>query len=316
MTLARQLALQTLTLDQDDRTLTASFSNPPQNFMTGQLLHDLDQLTSAVEGDESVGSVILTGTPPRLFITHFDVAEMLAGAERVGRTVPEAATRTGVRAVQALQRVPGGGRMAEALPVQGLETMRRFAEVVLRIQRSGVVYLAAINGPCGGGGLELVLSFDVRIAADTDVVLGLPEFLIGLTTSVGGQRLIQLVGPARALEMMLEGRLLEPDEALAMGLVNRVVSHDELLGCARELAARYARRSRGTIAAQKRIFSEYALLPPAQALRRETAASLSTITSERTRQTLHGFVTVQREHSGASPFLVDIHPWVSGTAIS
>jgi enoyl-CoA hydratase/carnithine racemase len=262
-----------------------------------------------------VGAVVLTGAPSS-FITHFDVGELLEGADRVGRPVPEVATRAGVRAAQALQRVPGGAKVAETLPAEGLETMRRFADVVLRVQRSGAVYLAAIGGPCGGGGLELVLSFDVRVAADTDVVLGLPEFLIGLTTSVGGQRLVQLLGPARALEMMLEGRLLEPGEALEAGLLNRVVAPDDLLPTVHGLAARYARRSRETVAAQKRIFGEYALLPPAQALQRESAASLATITSGTTREALRRFVTTAQADGGASPFLTDIEPWAEGTATS
>jgi enoyl-CoA hydratase len=315
VTLARYLDLETLTLEQDDRTLTATFDDPPHHYMTGTLLADLDRLTTAIDDDDTVGAVILTGASDS-FITHFDVEELLAGADRVGRAVPEVATRVGVRAAQALARVPGGDRVAEALPAEGLETMRRFADVVLRIQRSGAVYLAAIGGPCGGGGLELVLSFDVRVAADTDVVLGLPEFLIGLTTSVGGQRLAQLLGPARALEMMLEGRLLEPAEALDRGLLNQVVSRDDLLPTVRELAARYARRNRDTVAAQKRIFSEYALFPPAQALARESAASLATITSGATRDALRRFVTTAQRHGGASPFLTDIEPWVDGTATS
>jgi enoyl-CoA hydratase len=315
VTAARQLDLPTLTLEQDDRTLTASFSDPPHHYMTGALLTDLDRLTAAVDADDTVGAVILTGAPGS-FITHFDVEELLAGADRVGRAVPEVATRVGVRASQALARVPGGDRVAEALPAEGLETMRRFADVVLRIQRSGAVYLAAIGGPCGGGGLELVLSFDVRVAADTDVVLGLPEFLIGLTTSVGGQRLAQLLGPARALEMMLEGRLLEPAEALDRGLLNQVVPGDDLLPTVRGLAARYARRSRDTVAAQKRIFGEYAQLPPAQAVPRESAASLATITSPTTREALRRFVASAQENGGASPFLSDIDPWADGSATS
>ncbi len=315
MTPARHLDLPTLTLEQDDRTLTASFSDPPHHYMTGALLRDLDLLTTAVDDDATVGAVILAGGPGS-FITHFDVEELLGGADRVGRSVPEVATRAGVRAAQALQRVPGGARVAENLPAEGLETMRRFADVVLRIQRSGAVYLAAIGGPCGGGGLELVLSFDVRVAADTDVVLGLPEFLIGLTTSVGGQRLVQLVGPARALEMMLEGGLLEPGEALDLGLLNRVVARDELLPTVRELATRYARRNRDTVAAQKRIFGEYAQLPPGQALHRESAASLATITASDTREALRRFVATQQDAGGASPFLTDIRPWVEGTATS
>lgn len=310
-----KLRLSTLRLEQTARTVVARFDNPPFNYMTAELLRDLDDLTAAADRDESVGAVILTGGPPDRFITHFDVAELLEGSERAGRSFAEPVTRAGLRVVEAANRLPGGDQAIERLPLEGAATMRRFADVALRIRGSGVVYIAAINGPCGGGGLELVLSFDVRLAADSGVVVGLPELLIGLTTSVGGQRLAQLMGPTRALEMMLEGRLLEPDEALEANLLSRLVPREELLGSARALAARWARRDRNVVAAQKRILFEHALEAPEECHRREAAASLAATTSEPTRRALRAFVAAQRRVGGDSPFLADIEPWVEGAAV-
>lgn len=312
---ATALTLDTLSVQQSGRTLTVRYDNPPDNFMTGDLLRDLDALTRAVDADDSVGAVVLTGAPADRFITHFDVPQLLESSERARRSVPEPVARAGLRLVNAARRVPRAERAVEALPLEGALSMRRFADVTLRIRRSGVVYLAAINGPCGGGGLELVVSFDLRIAADSGVALGLPELLIGLTSSVAGQRLAQLMGPAPALEMMLEGRLLDPEAALEAGLLNRVVAREELLDVATSLAERYSRRSRATVAAQKRILFEHALLAPDESLQREAAASLAATTSRSTRRALRAFVAAQQRLDGQSPFLADMEPWAEGRAV-
>jgi enoyl-CoA hydratase/carnithine racemase len=222
--------------------------------------------------------------------------------------------RFGVRTLEAAQRLPGGERAVSALPVGGALTMRRFVAVASRVRRSGAVYLAAINGACGGGGLELALSFDLRVAAESAVLL-LPELLIGLTTSVGGQRLAELVGPARALEMALEGRPLDAAQALAAGLVNEVVPADSLLDAVGERARRYASRNRATVAAQKRILFEHARRSPAESLRHEAGASLAATTSRGTRRALRAFVQAQRRAGGESPFLADLEPWAHGTAV-
>jgi enoyl-CoA hydratase len=315
MSRAADLALETLGLEQEGRVLTARVDQPPFNYMTGELLGDLDELTRAVDRDDSVGAVVLTGSAADRFITHFDISEMLEGSERAGRSFPEPVTRTAVRGVQAAQRVPGGERAVEALPFGGLVAMRRFAATVLRIERSSSVYIAAINGPCGGGGMELALWLDLRLAADRGVVLGLPELLIGLTTSVGGRRLAQVMGPARALELVLEGRLMGPHEAVEAGLVHHVVSREELLDVARERARRYARRHPDTVAAQKRILFEHSLRPADQCLRLEAAANLAAITSDPTRRALRTFLEAQEREGGESAFLVDHEAWAEGRAV-
>jgi len=83
--LARDLDLDTLTVEQDDRVLVVRFCDPPHNFMTARMQKDLDILTAAVDADTTVGAVVLTGGVPKRYITHFDIAEILASAQRVGR---------------------------------------------------------------------------------------------------------------------------------------------------------------------------------------------------------------------------------------
>jgi enoyl-CoA hydratase/carnithine racemase len=222
-TRAFELVLATLTLEQQGRVLVVRVVDPPYNYMTARMQKDLDLLTAAVDTDESIGAVILTGGVPHRYITRFD-------------------------------------------------------DVVVRIMRSPTVYLAAIGGPCGGGGMELSVCFDVRIAADDEHTgFMLPELLIGLTTTVGGQRLAQLIGPARALEMLLQGRRYSSQEVCAMGLVDQVVPSDDLLEETMTLATVYARRNRATVAAQKRIFNEHHALPPGDSLRRDGAMSAVSI---------------------------------------
>ena len=313
---ARDLKLDTLTVDQDDRVLTVGVYAPPHNFMTAQMQKDLDILTAVVDDDTSIGAVVLTGAVPNRYITHFDIADILAAAGHNSPPLSLNAWLNLLRGIDVVSALPGAERVLERTPLSGVLNITRFNEVVLRIMRSPAVYIAAIGGPCGGGGLEMSACFDVRLAANDDSVgFILPELLIGLTTTVGGQRLAQLIGPARALEMLLEGRMYSPREAQQMGLVNRLVQRENLIDEAKELGARYARRNRDTIAAQKRIFNENLLLSPAESLRREGASNASAIMSGPAPEALQKWVQMQQAGNGDSVFLTDRQPWVEGEAV-
>lgn len=315
-TRAADLVLDTLTMEQEDRVLVVRVCAPPYNYMTAQMQNDLDTLTSAVDADTTVGAVILTGGVPHRYITHFDIADILAGATRNGYHLSADTIRGLQTGLGHLTAVPGVRTAIEHTPIGGLLHITRFTNVAQRIMRSPAVYIAAIAGPCGGGGLELSVCFDVRLAADDDTTgFMLPELLIGLTTTVGGQRLAQLIGPARALEFMLQGRRYTPQEAAQMGLVNRVMPADTLLNEAKDLAAVYARRNRDTVAAQKRIFHEHLSLTPAESLRREAATSASAMTADPAARALQKWVDMQTEDVGDSVFLTRPEPWIRGEAV-
>ena len=111
--------------------------------------------------------------------------------------------------------------------------------------------IAALTGYALGGGLELALSCDLRISA-ADCQLGQPEILLGVIPGAGGtQRLARLVGPSRAKDLIFTGRFVAAEEALAMGLVNEVVTPDQLIPRALELAEQLAKGSATALAAAK-----------------------------------------------------------------
>jgi enoyl-CoA hydratase len=110
--------------------------------------------------------------------------------------------------------------------------------VCRRIENLGKPVIAAVNGFALGGGLELALACHVRIAS-ADARLGLPEVTLGIIPGYGGtQRLPRLIGLGAALELITSGRMVDAEEAKALGLVNRVVPPAELLPAARELASK------------------------------------------------------------------------------
>jgi enoyl-CoA hydratase len=265
----------TVKTERDGRVMTVTLDNPPRNFMTGAMVRELEELTKELEADASVGSVVITGAHPDSFVTHYDVGEILAGAEASPDVSPAVVGPT-LRAVGAAARLPGAAEALERTPVAGLIEVHRIHELFLRMNRMDKSFVAAINGTATGGGCELALACDVRIAADGDHMIGQPEILLGLIPGGGGtQRLTRAVGQSRALELILEGRPLSPQEAEEIGLVHRVVPPERLLQEARSTAERLARRSPVAVQAAKRAVYEGSSRPLAQGLQVERTAFMT-----------------------------------------
>lgn len=139
---------------------------------------------------------------------------------------------------------------------------------------SNKVYIAAINGHALGGGLELALACDLRFAAEGDYQLGLPEVKLGLMPGNGGtQRLLRLVGPGRALAMIVTGASVDPDQALAMGLLDRLFPPERLDDETEAFARSLADGPGQAIAAIKRSIREGAGLTLEDGLALEARAS-------------------------------------------
>jgi enoyl-CoA hydratase/carnithine racemase len=259
--------------------MLARLDNPPRNFMTGAMVRELDQLARLIEDDATIGAVVITGAPEDVFITHFDVGEILAGAD-VGGGLPARLASGGLRAVGALRRAPGTDALLRRTPAAGLVGLRAIHDLFDRMNRQGTVFIAAINGLALGGGCELALACDIRIMSDRDLPIGQPEIALGLIPGGGGtQRLTRLLGSGRALELMLEGRALLPYEAVAAGLVHRVVEPEALLSDALATAERLARRSPTAVRELKRAVYEGASRPLDQGLHIERAGFLATASS-------------------------------------
>jgi len=215
--------------------------------------------------------------------------------------------------------LPGSAPAAERLGPMGIGLLwgHRWKKTILRMNRSGVVYLAAISGPCLGGGHEIALACDLRYAADDPrVVLGQIEILAGIIPGGGGtQRLPRLIGTARALELILEGAPVDVHRAHELGLVHRVVDPDQLLKETQATAARLANRSASAVAAVKRCVYNAADRPLSSGLDHELAAFLSTGSSAYAKRAFAAF-NADFESLADTPFVADPAPWIDGTRIT
>ena len=193
---------QNIRIERRD-AVTVLFINRPQvmNAINRETLAEIGDAARAFVADPEQGALIVTGTGEKAFISGADINELAP----LGPAAAEDISRFGQAVVDLLERSPK--------PV-----------------------IAAVNGYAFGGGCELALACHMRLASE-NAVMGLPEVKLGIIPGYGGtQRLPRLVGPGRALELILSARNVKADEAERIGLVNRVVPQAELLNEAVKLA--------------------------------------------------------------------------------
>ena len=290
--------------------------NPPHNFMTAEMVRELSKLIRSLNGDRSVGAVVITGKPDGLYITHYDVGEILASVRRAGIAAPPWLTAIVLRIAGAVRRVPVLRELGERTPLAAVFELYRIHDLFLEMNRSDKVFIAAINGPATGGGCEISLACDIRLMADTDITIGLPEMTIDFNPGAGGtQRLPRLVGVGRALQMMLEGRTLSPRDALDFGLVGAVVPPDQVKDAAIRMGQRLATRSPEAIRSLKRSVYEGASLPLARGLAVERKWFMVASATDSSQEKMAA-MTRQVESEGASPWATaeGLSPWQEGTA--
>ena len=168
-----------------------------------------------------------------------------------------------------------------------MEMIRTSQAAFTRMAAAEQVFIAYVNGHALGGGLEIALACDVRLAAPGSYKLGTPEVTLGLLPGNGGtQRLTRLLGPSRAMDLLLTGRTFGPDEALAWGLVSALVDEDG----AREYAERLAAGPKLAIAAIKRCVHEGGQLPLEDGLALEAELVERLFRSEDANEGLTAFV--------------------------
>jgi enoyl-CoA hydratase len=273
---------QTISVEQHGRVMTVRLDNPPRNLLSNAVVADLTALTKRLAGDQSVGAVVITGAPTPFFATHADTHELLDQA-RIAADAPTPVpsyrqARMVLLLVAGMRRLPGGEALIRRTPFDGVATLLRWDELFLRMNASDKVFVAAINGMSLGGGLILALGCDLRYLADGEHALGLVESNIGFMAAAGGsQRLVRIMGVGPALELLLEGRALSPQEALELGLVHRVVPSEKLLSEAQTAAERMARRSPIATREIKRAVYDAGSRSLRQALRMEEASMMTTL---------------------------------------
>ena len=187
---------------RDDGVALVQLDRPKANALSVALLEELAEIARALHADPP-GAVVLWGGP-RIFAAGADISEF------------------------------GGPEEARRVGRHFLGTLDAWATIPR-------VTIAAVNGFALGGGCELALACDLRVAAD-DARFGQPEILLGIIPGGGGtQRLPRLVGPSRAKDMVLTGRQVPADEALRIGLADRVVPAADVRDAALAWAAELAR---------------------------------------------------------------------------
>jgi enoyl-CoA hydratase len=307
----------TFETERRGRVLVVRIDNPPHNFMTGEMVRELSVLFSSLRSDRSVGAVVLTGKPEQLYITHYDVGEILASVQRAGIAAPPWLTAIVLRVAGAVRRVPVLRELAERTQLAAVFELYRIHDLFLSMNHSDKVFIAAINGPATGGGCEISIACDLRLMADSDIAIGLPEMTIDFNPGAGGtQRLPRLVGLGRAMAMMLEGRTLSPREALDHGLVQAVVPADQVEEAAVRMGERLARRSPEAIRSLKRAVYDGASLPLHRGLAVERKWFMVASATDSSKVKMAAMAK-QVEVDSGSPWITaeSLEPWQEGTAV-
>ncbi|RYZ20837.1 MAG: enoyl-CoA hydratase [Chitinophagaceae bacterium] len=193
---------QTLVTQLENGVLAVTINRPEKlNALNKDVISDLEALVGEIESNPEIRSAFITGAGPKSFVAGADISEFQGLSEK-----------------------------------EGADLARRGHERVFnRIERCAKPIVAAINGFALGGGCELAMSCHFRLASE-NAKFGQPEVNLGLIPGYGGtQRLVQLVGKGRAIELMLTGNMIDAQTALQWGLVNHVVPQEELLAKTRSL---------------------------------------------------------------------------------
>lgn len=193
--------LETVLTEVSDGVLVVTFNRPAvRNAINRQVQLDLRTVLDVARYDEAVGAVVLTGSGEKAFIAGADISQV-----------------AGYTKITALD-----------------SDLQRLFDLIEDFPKPTI---AAVNGFALGGGCEIAMACDIRIASET-ARFGLPETALSVLPGAGGtQRLGRLIGTGRAIELILTGRMVDAPEALQVGLVTAVTPADQLLPTARQTAA-------------------------------------------------------------------------------
>ncbi len=224
------------------------------NALNSEVLEDLDKVLDGIDPD-TVRAVVLTGAGEKSFVAGADIGEM-----------------------STLTKAEG-----EAFGKKGNDIFRK-------LETCPIPFIAAINGFALGGGCEIAMSCDIRIASE-NAMFGQPEVGLGITPGFGGtQRLARLVGPGMAKQLIYTARNIKADEALRIGLVNAVYPAEELLAEAEKLAGMIAGNAPIAVRACKKAINEGLELPMDEAIALEEKLFGSCFESEDQKEGMANFL--------------------------
>lgn len=194
---------QTLLTSLENNVLTITINRPDKlNALNKDVFTDLDKALNEIEKNPEIKSAIITGAGAKAFVAGADISEF-----------------------NSLNKE------------QAMEMAKKVQNIFLRIENFPKPIIAAVNGFALGGGCELSMACHFRIASD-NAKFGQPEVNLGLIPGYGGtQRLVQLIGKGRALELLMSGNMIDAHEAKESGLVNHVTGVDNLLEQAKLILA-------------------------------------------------------------------------------
>ena len=240
----------------EDRIGVVTVDHRPVNALDRQTLNELGQVVDAIAQDPSVKVAILTGGGSLAFVAGADIKEV-----------------SQIKTPQEAQEMAALGQA-----------------VFMKVQRLVKPVIAAINGICLGGGLELAMACHLRISGDR-ARFGQPEINLGIIPGWGGtQRLPRLIGKAKAIEWILTGDIFTAQEAYRLGLVNQVVPQDQVLKIAKDLARKIA--SKGGVAISQALHAiEQGFDQPLEGgLAKEAAVFGTIISTEDSREGIRAFL--------------------------
>ena len=225
------------------------------NALSSQVLADLNEVLDQVENSEDSRVVIVTGSGEKAFVAGADIKEMDLMS-----------------------------------PIQAFEYMTFANNTFTRLSDLRQPTLAVLNGYALGGGMELALSTDIRIGYEKTVV-GFPEVGLGIIPGFAGtQRMSRLIGTSRTKELIFTARTVKGQEAYELGILNKLVSVEELLSSAEELAAAMIKNAPLAVEKAKHVIQVGSELPLKNAIRLETEAEALLFSTEDKVEGMRAFV--------------------------
>jgi enoyl-CoA hydratase/carnithine racemase len=249
------MAYQYITLKQEERILTISLNRPPTNPLSSEFGQELFNAFSEAGQMDDVTVVVITSAQEKAFIAGADIKEMAAMSQ------PQS---------------------------EAFSKLLQDANNILSGMKK--VVIAAINGHALGGGCELAMACDYRFMVAGKALIGLPEAGLGIVPGAGGtQRLPRLVGLAKAKDILLCGKVMGPEEALAIGLIDRIFEAENFMDEVMKFAAKLASGAGKALGYIKVAINEGIELPLGEALAVERKYGLENLKTHDAKEGLTAF---------------------------